>query len=232
MELDPAHQPQRWLPSPVDLHDSLADLAQVAQLGISGCNGAGVASLEDGMVVFRSSNAFSRSVDAIQHHVGEGPSVEALELACTVVSGTIATGESRWPLFVERVRPVPIRSALSIPLMATDRVIGSLNLYAHRAHAFTAETIDAAERFARPVAASLVSARLLIGTVDACDFAGYDLVNRAAKETAVGIVMGRYGLSADDASAQLRTMALASGASVKATSERVVAGASGWPGTP
>ena len=88
----------------LSLDEVLHDLAELASQVVPGNHGAGATLVQDGVNVYRSSNSFAQLVDRAQYRVGEGPCLTAVSDATTVVSGTIKTGEPRWPRFAPRSR--------------------------------------------------------------------------------------------------------------------------------
>lgn len=57
--------------------------------------------------------------------------------------------------------PPGLRSSISVPLFATGRIIGTLNLAAHRADAFTQHDVDVLQQMAPHVAVAIRNAQLL-----------------------------------------------------------------------
>ena len=91
----------------------------------------------------------SRSVDALQYSLAEGPCIDALELdAVTFVRADDLAGADNtdvWPDLCRAVAGFGVRSSLSIAvpwsafrtgLQAEQRAVGAINLYAPHAHAF------------------------------------------------------------------------------------------------
>lgn len=142
----------------VDVCRVLSQLCDLAGYSIDGVEAAAVVLLRHGVPVLQSSNGFARAVDRIQYGTGDGPCVEAAAQGHTVVSGRLGTGEARWPQFVAATRSLAVESVLSLPLTAEQQVIGSINLYSRRRHAFDDQAVAAGEQFARPAAASLSAA--------------------------------------------------------------------------
>lgn len=198
----------------LNLDEVLHDLAELASQVVPGNHGAGATLVQDGVNVYRSSNSFAQLVDRAQYRVGEGPCVSAVCDATTVVSGTIKTGEPRWPRFRASVSSLPVHSALSLPLNVGGETIGSVNVYASTPDAFTDDAVAIGEEFATPAAATLSAAQLLLEAADSATFAGYGLRNRSIVETAVGVLMTQHQLSASAARRQVAQEATAAGVTV------------------
>ena len=188
-----------------------------------GADGAGVTLVQDGVPVYRSSNGFARAVDRLQYRIGEGPCIDAVDQARTVVSGAVGTGDQRWPKFTRGAYPLEVRSVLSLPMTVADRVIGSVNVYSQRPDAFDDEAIAAGEQFARPAASSLSTSHLVVQTLDAADFASYALADRATIETAVGVLIGLHRITATAARRRLVARADEAGVTLTAAAEQVLA---------
>jgi hypothetical protein len=110
----------------------LAHLGDRARRAVPGADAAAVILLRHGDPILESSSGFARAVDRIQYRTGQGPCVDAAGQACIVVSGALGNGETRWPEFVMATRELEVASALSLPLMAENEVIGSVRTrYAH-----------------------------------------------------------------------------------------------------
>ena len=145
-----------------DVRRSLAHLGDRARQAVPGADAAAVILLRHGNPVFESSSGFARAVDRIQYRIGQGPCVDAAGQACTVVSGALGNGETRWPQFVTATRELEVASVLSLPLMAENEVIGSVNLYSRQPDAFDDDAIYSGGLFAQPAAALLSAAASLI----------------------------------------------------------------------
>jgi hypothetical protein len=146
----------------LDVRRSLAHLGDRARQAVPGADAAAVILLRHGAPVFQSSCGFARAVDRIQYRIGQGPCVDAARQRCTVVSGSLGNGESRWPQFVTATRELEVASALSLPLMADNEVIGSVNLYSRQLDAFGDDAVYSGGLFAQPAAALLSAAASLI----------------------------------------------------------------------
>ena len=205
------------------IEQPLLDLAELASKTVPGADGAGATLLEDDLPVYRSSNGFARAADRSQYRLGEGPCIDAVAQACTVVTGQLGAGERRWPRFEQEARALQVRSVMSLPLVVADHVIGSINLYARTPDAFTADAVSVGEQFAGPAAVSLSSAKVLLETIDVVEIAGYILADKASIETAIGALMGLHHLTAAAARQHLTTSATAAGITVKQAATRVLA---------
>lgn len=138
-----------------------------------------------------------RTLDALQHELGEGPCQDATRSEHVVVAAHVRH-DQRWPRYVPRaVTTVGLRSQLAIRLELGDvGTVGSLNLYSTAADDVAASDVAMAELFATHAALALGGAR----AVDDLQLA---LESRRVIGVAVGLVMARYHVDEDAAFAFL-----------------------------
>jgi len=102
-----------------------------------------------------------------------------------------------------------VHSALSLPLLLPDRVVGAMNVYAHCKDAFGAEAVRIGELFAGPAAVSVHNAQVLSQSMRLADQLGEALTSRPDIDRAIGMVMARTGASPEEAFGRLRAMSQA-----------------------
>ena len=111
--------------------------------------------------VLAASHPFVADIDEIQYSaLNEGPCITAALERRTVRSGSLG-GEKMWPRFGPRVGRLGIHSALSLPLLLSDRVLGAINVYAREKDAFDDHAAGLGELFATPAAVALHNAQIL-----------------------------------------------------------------------
>ncbi|MGO9352407.1 MAG: GAF domain-containing protein, partial [Mycobacterium sp.] len=116
------------------LPELLTEVSTFAVHAIPGADGAGVTLLQvdqlDNMVEALAASApFVAEIDEIQYvTLKEGPCITAALERRTVRSGSLG-GEKMWPRFGPRVGRLGVHSALSLPLLLSDQVIGAINVY-------------------------------------------------------------------------------------------------------
>lgn len=135
-------------------------------------------------------------IHQLQVALNEGPCVDSIHKEPTYICHDTAT-DPRWPRWCPAVTELGIRSALSIRLESKNRNLGALNLYAEAVDAFGPKDIAIAQNFARHASIALSSAFTQQGlsiAIDARTFIGQ----------AQGILMGRYGIGAEQAFEYLR----------------------------
>jgi GAF domain-containing protein len=103
---------------------------------IAGCDYAGLFVLHRGSVrTPLYTDPLVIEVDRLQHALGEGPCLSALDHGLTVY-GADLVNDPRWSSFGPQAAAVGVRSVLALPLLA-DGTLGALNLYARFPEAFT-----------------------------------------------------------------------------------------------
>jgi hypothetical protein len=93
------------------------------------------------------SDELAGRVNGLQYSLGEGPCLTALADGRPAYSADLAA-DPRWPRFAAAAVAEGIQSALSLPLIAQEQVIGALNLYARGRAAFGETETRLAEKFA------------------------------------------------------------------------------------
>ena len=146
---------------------------------------------------------FVREIDDIQYGLGEGPCISAAATGQTMRSGSLG-GDPRWPRFGPRAGRLGVHSVLSLPLITADAVVGAMNVYAHAKDAFDERAEQLGELFAVPAAIAVQNAQILAQTQRLAATLQAALTNRAVIDQAIGILMSRSGVSADEAFTRLR----------------------------
>lgn len=162
--------------------------------------GAGIALREaDGSVSFRApSDAVVAELDAAQITSGQGPALEALVSGQHVVVTDMAgAGVARWPVFGSAAARRGVVAMCSLGLFARQGdTAWALTLYSEQVEAVEQAGLAAAEVFAS-YAALAIDGALQVEQMTAA------LGSRDTIGQAKGILIGRHGLSADEAFAML-----------------------------
>jgi GAF domain-containing protein len=204
------------------LEDLLTRVATFAVRAIPGAEGAGLTLIEAGRAdTIVKSAPFVREVDDIQYGLGEGPCISAARTGQTMRSGSL-DADPRWPLFGARVGRLGVHSVLSLPLISDDTVVGAMNVYAHAKQAFDERAEQVGELFAVPAAIAVQNAQILAQTRRLAASFQTALTTRAVIDQAIGIVMSRHGVSADEAFNRLRTLSQREHAKVAVIAEGIV----------
>lgn len=186
------------------LENTLTRVAQFAVRAIPGADGAGLTLLGEGRSdTIVATAQFVSEIDDIQYGLGQGPCVSAAAEGRTMMTDSLGSDE-RWPDFGAQVAGLGVHSALSLPLITAGRVVGAMNIYAHRRAVFTERAAEIGELFAVPAAVAVQNAQVLSQARRLATQLQATLSNRAVIDRAVGIIMSRSGGTAETALAQLR----------------------------
>ena len=209
------------------LPELLAAVAAFAVHAIPGAEGAGVTLLRvdrvDNMVEALAASApFVAEIDEIQYTIlQEGPCITAALERRTVRSGSLG-GEKMWPRFGPRVGRLGVHSALSLPLLLPDQVVGAINVYAHGKDAFDAHAAELGELFATPAAVAVHNAQILAQALALTAQLQTALSTRPVIDQAIGLLRGRSGRSAEEAFSQLRTISQSEHRKLADVAQRIV----------
>jgi GAF domain-containing protein len=207
--------------------DVLHDVAEFAVQAIPGADGAGVTMTESSagtpqVQAWAVTADFVREIDTVQYHeLHEGPCITCMQSQRSAVSGSLGSDE-RWPRFGGRVARMGVHSALSMPLMVGDQVIGAINAYAHKRDAFAEHAVQLASQFAGPAAVSVYNARLLADARDRTSQLQRALVSRTVIDQAIGIVRARTGVGAEEAFDRLTKISQSENVKLRVVAERLV----------
>jgi GAF domain-containing protein len=191
------------------LPELLAEVASFAVRAIPGADGAGVTLLRvdrpDNIVAALAASApFVAEIDEIQYvTLQEGPCITAALERRTVRSGSLG-GEKMWPRFGPRVGRLGVHSALSLPLLLPDQVVGAINVYAHGKNVFDDHAAELGELFAKPAAVAVHNAQILADALSLTVQLQTALLTRPVIDQAIGLIRGRTGRSVEDAFTHLR----------------------------
>ena len=139
----------------------------------------------------------------------------------TVRSGLLAE-DPLWPRFGPRVARLGVHSALSMPLVVGDVLVGAMNVYAKDRDVFDEHAARLGELFAGPAAVAVRNAQVLEQARRLTEQLQTALSSRAVIDQALGIVMGRTGGTADEAFVLLRRMSQSSNTRVNVLAQGIV----------
>jgi len=184
----------------------LTKVANFAVAAVPGADGAGVTMQELGAPdTIVASSTFVTDVDSVQYRLGEGPCISAAATGKTTGSGALGEDQA-WPRFGPMAAALGVHSAISLPLVLGDRILGALNVYSHQRDAFDGSSRHIGEQFAGPAAVAIHNAQILDQSRRETARLEVAMSARSMIDRAVGIVMARSGISADDAFIRLRIM--------------------------
>jgi GAF domain-containing protein len=171
-------------------------LTAVAADAIPGATGAGV-SLMDARGTRTSTGATSGVVveaDDLQYRLDEGPCLTAWAERRVVRVDDLGSDE-RWPRWAEAVRPLPVRSVVSAPLVAPHRLLGAVKVYSPAPGAFGERTERLLSGFADAAAVLLANVASLDNERRLSAGLQQAVQDRDTLQLAKGVVMQRDGVS-------------------------------------
>ena len=206
----------------ISLPSLLTRVAQLAVHAIPGADGAGLTLLQKGRPDTIVATAdFVRAVDDIQYGIGEGPCIMAAAQGLTVRSGSLGA-DGTWPRFGPRVSALGVHSALSLPLIGSEGVLGAMNVYAHAHDAFDDRAADLGELYAAPAAISVQNAQVLAQAQALAAQLETAMATRAVIDHAMGVLMARTGCSSVEAFAKLRAMSQSENRKLSVVAQRLL----------
>ena len=207
--------------------ESLTQIAEFAAHAIPGADGAGVTVAHPSAAPLRIQSwavtaEFVRKIDTLQYELhGEGPCITSMRTARPCVSGSISD-DTRWPRFGGAVVRLGVNSALSLPLVLREQVIGVINAYAYALDAFAEHAVAMGTKFAGPAAVAVHNARLLTAAQQRAEQLQQALGTRSVIDQAVGIIRARSGVSAEEAFARLIKISQDDNVKLHVVAERLV----------
>jgi GAF domain-containing protein len=210
------------------LIDLLGDVADFAARAIPGVDGAGVALLELHKDNTPRIQTWAATAESVRHiataqydELNEGPCITCIQSGRPTVSGSLGS-DRRWPHFGGRVARMGMHSALSLPLILGDRVIGAIDTYAHARDAFGEHAVQLGVQFAGPAAVSLYNGQLLDHVQERMAQLQRALGNRAVIDQAIGIIRSRSGTSAEEAFNRLTRLSQTENVKLHVVAQRLV----------
>jgi GAF domain-containing protein len=201
---------------------ALGLLSTLAHETVPGSCGAGVSIVDEHRR--RSSGSTDdrvRQADALQYELDEGPCLAATATRELIRVDDLAQDE-RWPRWAGEALRLGLHASLSAPMVAADRSLGAVKVYADHPGAFDAHSADLLRMFSAQAAifvANLQSSeratRLSSGMRDA--FHDRDVVSIAK-----GVLMGRHAIDESAAWKQLLARSQQAGVPVARTAQAVI----------
>jgi len=161
------------------------------------CNSASVTALGDGKTLstIAASDDRVRQADHLQYQFSEGPCLDAVWTNGIFLVPDLAA-DGRWPRWAPEANRLGIGSSMSVHLFADTR-LGSLNMYSMAPRTFTDTDVENGRVIAAQASVVVAYTRTqehLWRTIDSRNLIGQ----------AQGMLMQRYGLTAEKAFAVLR----------------------------
>lgn len=206
-----------------NLLENLRERARQVKAIVPDCVGLSLASVTDGVTFTLVASATEIAMlDALQY-VGNGPCVDAVEAERVLeYPHEEMLDEQGWQLFAQGTAAAAVASTLSLPIIAADRVVGSVNLYAASNRAFTGHHEELARIFDAWAPGAVTNADLSFSTRRTAEQAPHHLHVNYRVEVASGILAAREVLDLTVARERLRDAARRAGVPLAALAETLI----------
>lgn len=212
-----------------DIEAVLREVAQFAGEAIPGVDGTGVGvtlikavGAVLGVQAWAATTALVHEIDVMQYEVlDEGPCITCMQTRRAVVSGSLGSDE-RWRRFGARVARLGVASALALPLLIDEQVVGSINVYARDKDVFGEHAVRLGSAFAQAAAVSVYNTQLLVATQQRAENLERALITRQVIDQAIGILRSRTGGSAEDAFDRMKRISQSENTKLAVVAERIV----------
>lgn len=164
----------------------------------------------------------AQEVDEAQYVSGRGPCLEAVHRGHVVRLDDVAAETDRYPEFARTATVNGIASTLSVPMLAGDGPLGSLNLYAEGTAAFDGADEARARAVVAPISSAVANAATFRRAVERADQLQEAMRSRAVIEQAKGMIMAATGCDAGEAFDLLREQSQAENRKLRDIAEQVV----------
>ena len=177
----------------------LSEIISIARKESPGADAAGI-TLIRGEKAFTAAHDGQMALDAdeLQYQRGYGPCMDAGRAGQVFLIDDMRS-EQRWPDYAQNAAEHGIGSSLSVPLPFQGTMIGALNTYSGRPHAFGDEDLALAHEIVGWVAFAVENAEAAARTAEDLVHLRTAMLSRAAIEQAKGVLMERYKVTEDQA---------------------------------
>jgi len=211
--------------SDVVIDTALRLVVALAREIVGGADGVSVSLRRHGKLsTVAASDQTISDMDASQYATGEGPCVDASFQGREFHVESLST-ETRWPAFTPRALALGINAILSSPLTASDRPVGSMNIYSRSTSAFHPADQRLASVLAEEASTILIDAGVHLADSEASERFQAALRSRQVIAQAQGVLMERDGISEDQAYTMLRLHSQRTGRSLQLRARDITASA-------
>ena len=209
-----------------DIEELLHDLGRRARHIVPELVGLSLTLSREGLTfTLVASNATSVAIDVAQYLDG-GPCVEVAGGRSNHLEVTLnddPLDERLWQLFSHASAALGVMSTLSLPVRWHGRLVGGANLYASTADAFVGRHVELAFVLGAQAAEAVSNADLSFSTRLEAAAAPTRLRDKAAIETAVGMLAAHRGITLGEARRALSTAAAQAGLNDAAAARVMIA---------
>jgi GAF domain-containing protein len=205
---------------------ALGLITSLAMETVPGSTGAGMTLVDDDGR--RTSSAATdprvESADALQYELDEGPCLAALAARQVMRSDDVGA-EPRWPRWAVAASALGVWSCLSAPLVAGDRAVGAIKVYADQPGVFAAHDEQLLTMFAAQATILVVNVQAHERAQRLSDGMRKAVRSRDVVSMAKGVLMARHGVDEDTAFGMLVALRGEGGAPLREAAQTVVQGA-------
>jgi len=203
-----------------DVDTAIQAITESAVISLPGIEHAGISLIRKGVIETKGATSdLPRQLDDLQFTYREGPCYDAMvDGSPDVQVSNDIKHDQRWPQYVPGAVRLGLQAQMGIRLFNADGVHGALNLYATENPKIPDETVDGASLFAANAAVVLgrvLLERNLRGAIE----------TRTVIGVASGLVMGRYGVSQEQAFQYLTRISQDTNTKLRTVAEQIVEGA-------
>lgn len=173
-----------------------------------------------------SSDQFASQVDELQYGLDEGPCLAATRTGQVTRIDDLAA-DKRWRKYAVRALAYGVRSSLSYPLHAQDKLIGALNIYSREPAFFGEARTRQAGRFAQNASTAVGIAARMAQQAVLTDQLRASLASRSVIDQALGVIMGEERCTAQEAFEILRGVSQNRNIKLRQVAEDVVSRVTG-----
>lgn len=204
------------------LEATLSRVASLACRTLDACDVASVTMMNNGRPSTPvQTDAVAGDLDSAQYRSERGPCLEAYSVR-SVVRGSVPDWADRWPEFTEAADKAGIRSVLAVPLVASERPLGALNLYSKTTDYYGEDDEETAVLFSEQAAVACANAEVYWRTHSLTEHLREALESRDVIGQAKGILMARRGCTPDVAFEALRKVSQHRNIKLRDIAEQVV----------
>jgi len=189
----------RFFVGDLTVEEALHRIARLAVDAVPGADLVGLTIMVEGRqrtAVFTDDAA--PEIDQAQYETGEGPCLDAfLQQRIFTIESTREAGP--WPTFRRAAAAHGVGSTLSLPLLANDKALGAMNVYAFKERAFGEHDVEVGTLFSYQAASVLANAQAYWDARDLSSRLGEAMEHRAIIEQAKGMLMATQPCAAEEA---------------------------------
>lgn len=214
----------QFLVADVSLGDTLLRVSQITAEAMSSADMAGMSLLDDDGKATTAvyTDVESPQMDKGQYESGQGPCLDAWRLKRPVRIDDMTMAEADYPEFSRLAQEHGILSTLSLPLIAGDKGIGALNLYARTVKGFSEDDEEIGVDLATAAAIVLSNASAYWGARSLSEQLSEAMKSRAEIEQAKGILMAQSKVSPEEAFDMLRRASQRENVKLRDIARRIV----------